>query len=151
MAMTPSAEERAGPLPGEGTRGRLALLLPVMALSGAAVVWTFLRVWEAQSLLAAAGAPRTWWLAVTFRQGTAQAVIGEWRALGLIPAAHAAVRADWWMLGAYIVFLGCTGLLLMWFLRYERRSFAPVLLCFPVGGALLGVAENLCILGMLAE
>ena len=39
----------------------------------------------------------------------------------------------------------------MWFLRYERRSFAPVLLCFPLAGALLGVAENLCVLGMLAE
>jgi hypothetical protein len=149
--MAPSAEERPSPPPGEGTRWRLALLLPVMALSGAAVVWTFLRVWEAQSRLAAAGAPRTWWLAVTFRESTAQAVLGEWRALGLIPAALAAVRADWWLLGAYIVFLTCTGLLLMWFLRYERRSFAPVLLCFPLGGALLGMAENLCVLGMLAE
>ena len=149
--MAPSPEERAGSPPGEGTRWRLSLLLPVMALSGAATVWAFLRVWEAQSRLAAAGAPRTWWLAVTFRESTAQAVLGEWRALGLIDEAHAAVRADWWMLGAYIVFLSCTGLLLMWFLRYERRSFAPVLLCFPVGGALLGVAENLCVLGMLAE
>ena len=149
--MAPSAEERPSPPPGEGTRWRLALLLPVLAVSGAAVVWTFLRVWEAQSRLAAAGAPRTWWLAVTFRESTAQAVLGEWRALGLIPAALAAVRADWWLLGAYIVFLTCTGLLLMWFLRYERRSFAPVLLCFPLGGALLGMAENLCVLGMLAE
>jgi hypothetical protein len=129
----------------------MALLLPMMALSGAAVVWTFLRVWEAQSKLAAVGAPRTWWLAVTFRESTAHAVIGEWRALGLIDEAHAAVRADWWMLGAYIVFLSCTSLLLMWFLRYERRSFASVLLCFPLAGALLGVAENLCVLGMLAE
>lgn len=149
--MAPSAEERASPPPGEGTRWRLTLLLPLLALSGAAVVWTFLRVWEAQSRLAAAGAPRTWWLAITFRGSTAQAVIGEWRAQGLISAAHDAVRADWWMLGAYIVFLGCAGLLLMWFLRYERRSFAPVLLCFPLAGALLGVAENLCVLGMLAE
>ena len=149
--MAPSAEERAGIPPGEGTRWRLALLLPVMALSGAAVVWTFLRVWEAQSLLAGAGARRTWWLAVTFRESTAEAVLGEWRALRLIPAAHAAVRADWWMLGALIVFLTCTGLLLMWFLRFERRSFATVLLCFPLAGAFLGVAENLCILGMLAE
>jgi Patatin-like phospholipase len=149
--MTPSAEERAAPPPGEGTRWRLAVLIPVMVLSGAAVVWTFLRVWEAQSLLAAAEAPRTWWLAVTFRESTAHAVIGEWRALGLIDEARAAVRADWWMLGAYIAFLSSTGLLLMWFLRYERRSFAPVLLCFPVAGALLGVAENLCVLGMLAE
>ncbi len=149
--MAPSTEERASPPPGEGTRWRLALLLPVMALSGAAVVWTFLRVWEAQSRLAAAGAPRTWWLGVSVRESTAYAVLGEWRARGLIPAAHAAVRADWWLLGAYIVFLTCTGLLLMWFLRYERRSFAPVLLCFPLAGALLGVAENLCVLGMLAE
>ena len=149
--MAPSAEERAGTPPGEGTRWRLAILLPVMALSGVAVVWTFMRVWEAQSLLAGAGAPRTWWLAVTFRESTAQAVVGEWRALQLPPAAHAAVRADWWMLGAYIVFLTCTGLLLMWFLRFERRSFAPVLLCFPLAGAFLGVAENLCVLGMLAE
>jgi hypothetical protein len=151
MTMVPTPEERAGSPPGEGTRWRLSVLLPVMALSGAAVVWTFLRVWEAQSRLVAAGAPRTWWLAVTFREATAQAVLGEWLALGLIDEAHTAVRADWWMLGAYIVFLTCTGLLLMWFLRYERRSFAPVLLCFPVGGALLGVAENLCVLGMLAE
>jgi hypothetical protein len=73
--MAPSAEERPSPPPGEGTRWRLALLLPVMAISGAAVVWTFLRVWEAQSRLAAAGAPRTWWLAVTFRESTAQAVL----------------------------------------------------------------------------
>ena len=129
----------------------MALLLPMMALSGAAVVWTFLRVWEAQSKLALLGARRTWWLAVTFRESTAHAVIGEWRTLGLIHAAHDAVRADWWMLGAYIVFLSCTSLLLMWFLRYERRSFASVLLCFPLAGALLGVAENLCVLGMLAE
>ena len=102
--MAPSTEERASPPPGEGTRWRLALLLPVMALSGAAVVWTFLRVWEAQSRLAAAGAPRTWWLGVSVRESTAYAVLGEWRARGLIPAAHAAVRADWWLLGAYIVF-----------------------------------------------
>ena len=151
MAMAPSAEERAVTPPGEGTRWRLAILLPVMALSGVAVIWTFMRVWEAQSLLASTGAPRTWWLAITFRESTAQAVVGEWRALRLLPAAHAAVRADWWMLGAYIVFLTCTGLLLMWFLRFERRSFAPVLLCFPLAGAFLGVAENLCVLGMLAE
>ena len=148
--MAPSAEERPSPPPGEGTHWRLALLLPVLVLSGAAVVWTFLRVWEAQSRMAAKGVLVPLWLAVTFRGSTAQAVIGPWRK-ELIPTAYDAVRADWWLLAAYIVFLTSASLLLMWFLRYERRSFAPVLLCFPLAGALLGGAENLCVLGMLAE
>jgi hypothetical protein len=148
--MAPSAEERPSPPPGEGTRWRLALLLPVLAFSGAAVVWTFLRVWEAQSRMAAKGVLVPLWLAVTFRGSTAQAVIGPWRK-ELIPTAYDAVRADWWLLAAYIVFLTSASLLLMWFLRYERRSFAPVLLCFPLAGALLGGAENLCVLGMLAK
>src|SRR5258705_11007475 len=148
--MAPSAEERPSPPPGEGTRWRLALLLPVLALSGAAVVWTFLRVWEAQSRMAAKGVLVPLWLAVTFRGATAQAVIGPWRK-ELIPTAYDAVRADWWLLAAYIVFLTSASLLLMWVLRYERPALAPVLLCFPLAGALLGGAENLCVLGMLAE
>ena len=96
--MTPSAEERAAPPPGEGTRWRLAVLIPVMVLSGAAVVWTFLRVWEAQSRLAAAGAPRTWWLGVSVRESTAYAVLGV--AARGSPGRARRVRADWGLLGA---------------------------------------------------
>jgi hypothetical protein len=61
------------------------------------------------------------------------------------------IRVDWLLILCYSVGLSAFGLLLMWLLRYEQHTFAPVLLCCPLVAGMLDVAENLCMLEMLAS
>lgn len=70
---------------------------------------------------------------------------------GKIALARKSIRLDWWLIASYSVGLTAFGLVLMWLLRYERRTFAPVLLCCPLVAGLLDVAENLSLLELLAQ
>jgi hypothetical protein len=146
----PTAAEQ--PLPVWQRSGwRFAILLPLVAVSAAGLVWVVVpRVWEVEQRLHAAGARRTVALALAFSVTEAERIIRDWRDRDLLPVVMAALHIDWVLLGTYTVYLVSNGLLLTWLLRFERRSFAPVLLSYPICAALFDVAENLCLSGMLA-
>src|SRR5262249_52608854 len=57
----------------------------------------------------------------------------------------------WLFILFYSAGLSAFGLALMWLLRYDQHTFAPVLLCCPIIAGILDCAENLCILEMLAH
>lgn len=99
-------------------------------------------------------------LELAFTSDTASAVFGAWSltksgisdAAALaekIETAKKSIRVDWLFILCYSVLLSSIGLVLMWLLRYEQHTFAPVLLCCPFIAGMLDVAENLCILEML--
>jgi hypothetical protein len=145
----PKAAEQ--PLPVWKRSGwRFAILLPLVAVSAAGLVWVVPRVWEVEQRLHAAGARRTFTLALAFSVTEAERIIRDWRDRDLLPVVMAALHIDWVLLGIYTVYLVSNGLLLTWLLRFERRSFAPVILCYPICAALFDAAENLCLSGMLA-
>ena len=148
----------AGPTPAEQSLPvrersgwRFAILVPLVAVSAAGLVWLVPRVWELEQRLRAAGGRRTPALSLTFRVSEAQAIIRDWRQLDIMPLVTSALYYDWILLATYTVYLVSNGLLLTWLLRFERRSFAPVLLCYPLCAALFDAAENLCVRGMLAS
>ena len=147
MAPPTPAEQ---PLPIRERSGwRFALLVPLVAVSAAGLVWLVPRVWEIEQRLRAAGARRTFALSLAFRVSEAEAIIRDWRQLDVMPLVTSALYYDWVLLATYTVYLVSNGLLLTWLLRFERRSFAPVLLCYPLCAALFDAAENLCVRGML--
>jgi hypothetical protein len=125
----PTPAPQAEPLR-ERSGWRFALLIPLVAVSAAGLVWLVPRVWELEQRLRAGGGRRTF---------------------DLLPVVTEALRLDWALLGVYTVYLLANGLLLTWLLRFERRSFAPVLICYPLCAALFDAAENLCLLGILAS
>ncbi len=101
-------------------------------------------------------------LELAFTSDNASAVFAAWSltTAGMADAgalaakletAGESIRVDWLFILCYSVWLSSLGLLLMWLLRYEQHTFAPVLLCCPLIAGVLDVAENLCILEMLAN
>jgi patatin-like phospholipase len=102
-------------------------------------------------------------LQLAFTPDTAARVFGAWsiptksgaspaQALdGKIEVARQSIAIDWFFIVSYVVFLSACGLVLMWLLRYERRTFGPVLFVCPIIAGLLDCAENLAILEMLAD
>ena len=140
------------PVPGPAASGwRLAVvLLPIIVTSATALVWIVPHVWQFEKRLIAAGAPPTFFLPLSFSTSEAERIIQRWQAPEIMPLVTQALRADWAMLGIYTVYLLSNGLLLTWLLRFERRSFAPVLICYPICAALFDIAENLSVQGMLA-
>ena len=138
------------PLPVRERSGwRFAILIPLVVVSAAGLVWLVPRVWEVEQRLSASGARRTFALSLAFRASEAEAIIRDWRQLDVMPLVASAFYYDWVLLATYTVYLLSNGLLLTWLLRFERRSFAPVLLCYPLCSALFDAAENLCVRGML--
>src|SRR5262249_42579079 len=100
-------------------------------------------------------------LELAFTSDNAAAVFSAWNvqpavkpdpgAPTKLQIARQSIRADWLFILSYSAFLSGIGLVLMWLLRYERRTLAPVLFCCPLIAGMLDVAENLCILEMLAN
>ncbi len=146
----PTAAEQRVPVRERGG-WRFAILFPLIIVSAAGLVWIVPRAWEIEQRLHAAGARRTPGLALAFGVAHAERIIRGWQDRGLMPVVMDALHADWVLLGIYTVYLVSNGLLLTWLLRFERRSFAPVLLCYPICAALFDAAENLCLYGMLAR
>ncbi len=68
-----------------------------------------------------------------------------------IETARKSIEADWLLILCYSAGLSAFGLVLMWLLRYDQHTFAPVLLCCPIIAGILDCAENLCLLEMLAH
>ncbi|HEU5190887.1 MAG TPA: patatin-like phospholipase family protein [Methylomirabilota bacterium] len=149
MARPTAAPEQ--PVPGTGAPGwRQAVLVPIIVMSAAALVWMVPHVWQFERRLSAAGAHPTFVLPLAFNSAEAERIIQRWQAPEIMPLVEQALRADWVLLGIYTVYLLSNGLLFTWLLRFESRSFAPVLICYPICAALFAIAENLCVQAMLA-
>jgi hypothetical protein len=149
MARPTAAPEQ--PVPGTGAPGwRQAVLVPIIVISAAALVWMVPHVWQFERRLSAAGAHPTFILPLAFSSAEAERIIQRWQAPEIMPLVEQSLRADWVLLGIYTVYLLSNGLLFTWLLRFESRSFAPVLICYPICAALFAIAENLCVQGMLA-
>jgi hypothetical protein len=146
----PSTAEQSLPLR-EHSGWRLAILLPLIVVSAAGLVWLVPRAWRIEQALRAAGVRRTPGLALSFSVPEAERIMRQWSQAGVLPLVEEALRIDWTLIGVYTVYLVSNGLLLTWLLRYERRSFAPVLISYPVCAALFAAAANLCLYGMLAK
>jgi hypothetical protein len=129
---------------------RFATLLPPLLVSAACLVWLVPRAWQIEKALQAAGVRRTPGLALSFSVPEAERIMRQWSAPPVMALVQEALRVDWMLIGAYTVYLVSNGLLLTWLLRFERRSFAPVLICYPMCAALFAAAANLCLYGMLA-
>ena len=129
---------------------RLVTLLPLIVVSAAGLVWLVPRAWRIEEALRAAGVRRTPGLALSFSVPEAERIMRQWGQAQLLPLVHEALRVDWMLIGVYTIYLVSNGLLLTWLLRFERRSFAPVLICYPVCAALFAAAANLCLYGLLA-
>jgi Patatin-like phospholipase len=163
---------------GEGTGWRMALLVPLIVLAAIGAVCAMTSLGELSKKLADHGGPAVdckgakivgaliahrdmLCLELAFTPKNAAAVFSAWSvppaggsALGLpakIEVARQSIHVDWWFILSYVVFLSAAGLLLMWLLRHDRRTMSPVLFCCPIIAGMLDVAENLCILQLLAS
>jgi hypothetical protein len=166
---------------GEGTRWRMAVLVPIIVVALIGALCTMKYLGELNDELATHGGPRVQCragsiinaltparpqdllcLELAFTPDNASAVIAAWSltktdtpdAAALkarIETARKSIRGDWLLILCYSVGLSSFGLVLMWFLRYDQHTFAPVLLCCPIIAGILDCAENLCILEILAH
>jgi Patatin-like phospholipase len=168
-------------VPNESTGWRMAILVPIIAVSLAGTILTGKRLVDLGEKLAEHGGPRVTCpgatvvkplgsgpndilcLELAFTPDNAARVLDTWKLpkSSDVPSAQAlqhkielarqSIRADWLFILSYVFFLGSIGLALTWLLRYEQHTFGPVLVCFPIVAGLLDAAENLAILEMLAN
>lgn len=165
----------------ESTGWRMAILIPIIAVSLASMILTGKCLVDLGEKLAEHGGPRVTCsgaavvkprgpgpndilcLQLAFTPDNAARVLDTWKLPknSDVPSAQAlqekielarqSIRVDWLFILSYVVFLGSIGLALTWLLRYEQHTFGSVLVCFPIVAGLLDAAENLAILEMLAS
>src|SRR5262249_28011344 len=163
---------------GEGTWWRMAVLGPVIVIALIGTLWTGMHLRDLNKDLAGHGGPPVQCLGpiidalipaqdllcleLAFTSDRASAVFAAWSLPGpaalvadplkkKIEKAREIIEGDWLLILFYSAGLSAFGLALMWLLRYDQHTFAPVLLCCPIIAGILDCAENLCILEMLAH